>query len=283
MPLHRTSRVVLALVALATAAGCSRGFRLNRYTTNESLYRAGVSEYNKKKFDHAVLVFEKLTLDLPARDTLLPTAHWYLAKSHAGRKEHLLAAQAYNRLAESFATDSLADDALYEAAKEYQAMWRRPTLDAQYGEQALSAYQSLLGLYPDTDRKGDAEKAISTLQEWFADKDYQSGMYYFRRKAYDSGIIYFKDVIKNYPQTDKAREAYLRLAASYDAIRYREDKKEVCVTLLDKYPKNSEVLATCGSYSAAPDAKVPGDAKRDSSVKRDSTAKRDTSAKHDSL
>lgn len=276
MPLYRTLRLaVLALGALASAA-CSHGFRVNRYKSNEALFRAGIVEFQKKKFDHAVLAFEKLTLDLPARDTLLPTAHWYLARSHAGRKEHLLAAQAYNRLAESFATDSLADDALFEAAREYQAMWRRPTLDAQYGEQALQAYQSLLGLYPDTDRKGDAEKSINLLQEWFADKDYQSGMYYLRRKAYDSAIIYFKDVVKNYPQTDKAREAYLRLASSYDAIRYREDKKEVCVTLLDKYPKNAEVRETCGSMESVPTVKSDSVAKPDSLVKRDSTAKRDT-------
>ncbi len=270
MPLYRPIRVAVTLLFALGGAACSHGFRVNRYPNNEALYRAGLSEFNKKKYDHAVLAFEKLTLDLPARDTLLPTAHWYLAKSHAGRKEHLLAAQAYNRLAESFATDTLADDALFEAAKEYQAMWRRPTLDAQYGEQALAAYQSLLGLYPDTDRKNDAEKAIGTLQEWFADKDYQSGMYYFRRKAFDSAIIYFKDVVKNYPQTDKAREAYLRLAASYDAIRYREDKKEVCVTLMDKYPKNDEVIATCGALSAAPNAKVPPAVKRDSTAKHDS-------------
>ncbi len=232
-------------------SACSSGFKLSRYRTNESLFSAGLAEYNKKKWDHAVTVFEKLTFDLPARDTLLPLAHWYLAKSHAGRSEHLLAAQAYNRLAESFATDTLADDALYEAAREYQAMWRNPTLDAQYGEQALSAYQTLLGLYPDTDRQPDAAKQIAVLQEWFASKDYESGMYYFRRKAFDSAIIYFKDVIKNYPETNKAKEAYLRLVTAYEVNRYREDKQEVCATLAAKYPADKEVVDACGAPPAS--------------------------------
>jgi outer membrane protein assembly factor BamD len=147
---------------------------------------------------------------------------------------------------------------------------RRPRSIRPCGAARRSTRSTENGLYPDTDRKNDAEKAIGTLQEWFADKDYQSGMYYFRRKAFDSAIIYFKDVVKNYPQTDKAREAYLRLAASYDAIRYREDKKEVCVTLMDKYPKNDEVIATCGALSAAPNAKVPPAVKRDSTAKHDS-------------
>ncbi|MBK6841765.1 MAG: outer membrane protein assembly factor BamD [Gemmatimonadetes bacterium] len=266
MHFSRTFRLAVTALGVAAVSACSAGFKLSRYGTNESLFNAALGEYNKKKWDHAVTAFEKLTFDLPARDSLLPLAHWYLAKSHAGRKEHLLAAQAYNRLAESFATDSLADDAMYEAAREFQKMWRRPTLDANYGEQALSAYQSLLGLYPDTDKKDLATAAVDKLQEWFAAKDYESGMYYYRRKAFDSAIIYFKDVVKNYPQTLMAKEAYLRLASSYDAIRYREDKQEVCATLFQRYPGDKEVAVACG----APTPTVTQSPKPDSTARRDS-------------
>ena len=259
MPLSRPLRA-LVVVGLASMAGCRGGFKVVNYPTHEGLFGAGLQELQRRKWDHAVQAFEKLTYDLPARDSLLPLAHWYLARAHAGRSEHLLAAQAYNRLAESFATDSLADDAMYEAAREYQKLWRRPTLDAQYGEQALSQYQSLLGLYPDTDRKDDATRQMDLLQEWFASKDYESGMYYFRRNAFDSSIIYFKDVVKNYPQTAKAREAYLRLAEAYEAIRYREDKQEICSTLAQRYPGDREVELTCGA--------VKGPAKPDSAGAR---------------
>ncbi|MCC6317743.1 MAG: outer membrane protein assembly factor BamD [Gemmatimonadaceae bacterium] len=251
MPDTRFYRLGLLLFLAAVSGACGRGFKLSRYTTNEALFNAAVNELSRKKWDNAVSAFEKLTFDLPARDTLLPLANWYLAKAHAGRGEHILAAQAFNRLGESFATDSLADDAMFEAAREYQKLWRRPSLDANYGEQALSAYQSMLGLYPESELKDEAEKQMGMLQEWFADKDYQSGLYYFRRKAFDSAIIYFKDVVKNYPQTAKSREAYLRLAESYEAIRYREDKKEVCTTLQEKYPRDKDVALTCGAPPSA--------------------------------
>ena len=247
----RLYRLSILIFLAAVSGACGRGFKLSRYTTNDALFNAAVNEFGRKKWDNAVSAFEKLTFDLPARDTLLPVAHWYLARAHAGRGEHVLAAQAYNRLAESFATDSLADNAMYEAAREYQKLWRRPSLDANYGEQALSAYQSMLGLYPDSELKEQAEKQMGSLQEWFASKDYESGLYYFRRKAFDSAIIYFKDVVKNYPLTAKSREAYLRLAESYEVIRYREDKKEVCATLQDKYPSDKEVALACGAPPTA--------------------------------
>lgn len=249
MPVSRLFRFsVLVLCVLAGA--CGRGFKLNRYTTNEALFTAAKDQFDRRKWDNAVTAFEKLTFDLPARDTLLPLAHWYLARAYSGRSEHLLAAQAYNRLSESFATDTLADNAMYEAAREYQQMWRKPTLDANYGEQALSAFQSMLGLYPDSELKDDAEKQIATLQEWFASKDYESGLYYFRRRAFDSAIIYFKDVVRNFPRTDKSRQAYLRLAEAYGAIEYREDKKDVCTTLRERYPSDREVVEVCGTPAA---------------------------------
>ncbi len=259
MPDRRLSRLTLLLILATLSGACGRGFKLSRYANNESLFSAGVEQLGKKKWDNAVSAFEKLTFDLPARDTLLPLAHWYLARAHGGRREYLLAAQAYNRLAESFATDSLADNAMYEAARAYQSLWRRPTLDANYGEQAIGAYQSMLGLYPESELKDEAEKQMGTLQEWFASKDYESGLYYFRRKAFDSAIIYFKDVVKNHPQTAKSREALLRLAESYEANGYRDDKKDVCATLQERFPSDKEVAIVCGAPPKEVSTRPPRD------------------------
>jgi outer membrane protein assembly factor BamD (BamD/ComL family) len=85
----------------------------------------------------------------------------------------------------------------------------------------------------------------------FATKDYDSGMFYLRRKAYDSAIIYFRDVVKNYPNARKTRQAYLRLVDAYTAIRYKDDVADVCSTLQKNYPGDREVRTACGSAPAA--------------------------------
>lgn len=243
---HR-SRGIALLLGVAAAASCAQAFKVSQYPSQESLYSAGLQQLRSRKWDNAVTVFEKLTLELPARDTLLPLAHFHLAEAYSGRGEHLLAAQTYQRLAESFATDSLADDALYRAGREMQRMWRRPTLDALYGGEAAAVYQTMLSLYPDSEWADSATKQLGVLQEWFATKDYEAAMHYFRRRAYDSAIIYLRDVVEKYGGTAKARDAYLRLAESYDAIRYRDDKADVCATLRERYPADREVLAVCGA------------------------------------
>ena len=82
-PICSRSRRVLARRA---AACCSRraipNSRSTNFTTNEALYRAAMAEFQHGRWDNAIAAFEKLTTDLPARDTLLPRSYWYLAPAH---------------------------------------------------------------------------------------------------------------------------------------------------------------------------------------------------------
>src|SRR6266850_5676246 len=181
--MHVRTFTCVAIAAAAALTACRGGFRVNRFPTNESLYSAAVQEYQRKHWGNAILAFEKLTNDLPARDTLLPRSYWYLGNAHEHDGEHLLAAQSFTRLYESFPDDTLADDAALASARSYRKLWRKPTLDATYGETALATYNTLLGLYGETSEHADvARREIAELEQWFATKNYETGMYYFRMK-----------------------------------------------------------------------------------------------------
>lgn len=240
------------VAALLLLAACHPDFEITKYPTNEALYRAATEEFARGRWDNAVAAFEKLTTDLPARDTLLPRAHWFLARAHQQKQEWVLAATSFSRLAESFPDDTLADDAALEAARSYRKLWRKPALDPTYGESALAAYNTLLGLYPTSPLVPAARKELADLEEMFAQKNYLSGMYYFRRGGYDSGIIYFKDVVNRYPTSPSARLAQLRLVESYKKIRYKEDAVEACVALRKSFPDDAEVRAACADVAAPP-------------------------------
>ena len=233
-------------VALLAASACAPTFKLSKFRTNEALYAAATREYKAGHWDNAIQAFERLTLDLPARDPLLPVSYWYLATAHSRKKEHLLSAQGYSRLNQTFPDDSLADDALLAEAREYAKMWRKPPLDAQYGQTALATYRSLVELYPDSPLAPQAQQGAQQMLEWLATKDYLVGVHYVRRKAPDSAILYFKDVVKNYPETARARDAYLRLVEVYRSIHYRDDARDACTTLQQKYPSDREVRDVCG-------------------------------------
>jgi len=251
---HRPLRRSAAALLLAVAAGCHPDFQLKNYKTNEQLYRAGLREFDRRKWDNAIAAFEKLTLELPARDSLLPRSYWYLATAHERQGEHLLAAQSYSKLVESFPDDSSADDAALEAARSYWKMWRKPALDPTYGETALATYNTLIGLYPTSPLIPQAQKELSELENWFAIKNYDAGLFYLKRKAFDSAILYFKDVLTRWPNAPAAKTSGLRLVEAYRAIRYREDASELCTELRKKYVNDADVKTTC---LGVPDAPTP--------------------------
>ena len=241
------------VAALLCTAGCAQGFQVRKYATNEALYRASMDEFARKRWENAATGLERLTLDLGARDTLLARSHWYLAKTHEARREYLLAAQSYTRLAESFPDDTLAAAALLAAGDSYFKLWRSPTLDQQYGVQSQTQYRLVMSLFPDSPLRAEAEKGSLKVDEWMATKDYEIALHYVRRHAFESSLIYFKDVVKNFPNTSRARDALMRLVETYrrPELNYREEAKETCAALLTAYAGDKEVIALCSAGAEA--------------------------------
>jgi outer membrane protein assembly factor BamD len=239
------------IAAVLVAAACKPQFNAGGFGSTEALYDAAMKEFKAKHWDNATHAFERLTTELSPRDPRITIAYMYLAKSQEKHGDDLLAAKSYSRVYELLPQDSLADDALYASGLAYQRMWRKPVLDAEYGEDAMTQYQTLEGLYPDSPFSAKAETQLAKLDEWFAIKDYETGYHYLKRKAYDSAIIYFKDVIKLHPAAKKTREAYLRLHQAYMKINYKADATDLCVEMRKAYPNDGDVLKTCGPAPAA--------------------------------
>jgi outer membrane protein assembly factor BamD len=245
-------RPILLALLLAAPLACKPPFDPKIYPNADKLYQAAMAEYKAGHWDNAIKAFEKLTLDLPARDPRLPLAFYYLAQSQEKNGENLLAAGTYNRLIDAFPQDSLVDDALYLSGRAYEREWRHPELDATYGRAAITAYQSLLASYPESPYANRTQKELTKLDEWLAEKDYNTGYLYLKRKAYDSAILYFKDVIRQHPNAKKTRDAYLRLLEAYRAIRYTEDARDLCDAMRKAYPNDREVSTDCGPAPSTP-------------------------------
>jgi outer membrane protein assembly factor BamD len=245
-------RPILLALLLAAPLACKPPFDPKIYTSADKLYQVAMAEYKAGRYDNAAKAFEKLTLDLPARDPRLPLAFYYLAQSQEKNGENLLAAGTYNRLIDAFPQDTIVDDALFLSGRAYEREWRHPELDATYGRSAITAYESLLASYPDSPYAKRAQDRLAKLDEWMAEKDYNTGYLYLKRKAFDSAILYFKDVVRQHPNSKKTRDAYLRLLEAYRAIKYTEDARDLCDAMRKAYPNDREVMKECGPAPSTP-------------------------------
>jgi outer membrane protein assembly factor BamD len=254
--MHVSAYRRLFVVGCLLALGC-RGFRPRDFPNPVDLYRESLKRLEAGKEEDAIAGFEKLTLELPARDTLLPRAHFHLGRAHAKRKDWLLAAQAFTRMASEFPDDTLADDALLEAGHAYARIWDDPELDPTYGQSAIAVYQSLIDTYPTSTLRPAAERGIAAMQARLAEKDFRNGEHYRRRRSPHSAILYYKQVIERYPDAPRVKDAYARMADVYKSIGYDEDYKETCGAARTRFPNESGIRSAC---SAAPVVAAPAPA-----------------------
>lgn len=239
--------------------GCG-GFRPRDYQNTIDLYRESLRRLQAGNAGDAILGFERLTLELSARDTLLPRAHYYLGQAYARNKSWFEAAKAYNALVTLFPEDTLADDAMLETGRAYFRLWPDPELDSQYGEAALAMLGALAENYPTSPLREEAQAEISRIREQLTEKDYRIGEWGLRKGCPSCANIYFKDVVELYPETRRARDAYAKMAEVYKSIGYTEEYKEICEVARHRYPEDKGIQTVCNGAGAGvpPPRRNPG-------------------------
>src|SRR5581483_7894682 len=184
-------RVAFAAGA-AVALACHHGPRVAPAPDPAADLARARALFRRGDFGGALKLFQRLTYELGAADSLLPEVRYSLAECYFQTGDRVQAAHEFRDVADRYPTSEYAPLALLRAGDANLRLWRRPELDPTYGENALAIYQELAGRYPGTAAAARAQLHVQQLREWFAEKDYKNGMFYFRRHAYDSGIIYFK-------------------------------------------------------------------------------------------
>jgi outer membrane protein assembly factor BamD len=252
----RQGRIAVLIAALG-ASGCGRGVKsfnapaptpISATATAaeiQTLWAKASREYARGKWNKAATLFERVTLEVPAGDTLATAAHFRLAECYFGQKQQLQAAREFRKVSDDAPTSHLAPEALLRAGDAYADLWRRPELDPTYGQTSLATYQELLNRYPDAPAASRARMRIADLEEMFARKDFKTATYYYRLKAYDSAILYLKDIAASYPRASITPDVLLTLVHAYQKVNYAEDVTETCSYIRRYHPNTPGVDAAC--------------------------------------
>jgi outer membrane protein assembly factor BamD len=237
------------LALLLGAAACSR-FNPQAFQNPDALYAASLRAFRHGAFDRAQSGFQKLTFDLTSRDSLFTPARLFLAETYFGQRDFVTAAREFRRVADETPESPLAPTALLRAGDANEQLWRRPELDPSGAQTALATWQELQGRYPDSPAAVMSFGRIRALNEQFARKEYENGLFYFRRGGFDSAILYFRNLIATYPSSALVPESFILLVRSYRAIGYREEDQETCSHLVQYYPTRTDVRELCGNRTA---------------------------------
>ena len=242
---------VIVLGGCGVIIGPSAPRSIVNHDPNDELAE-GRDEFRHGQFTEALAVFRRVQFELNPAQPEMAEVRYLLAECDFQTGDLTSASLEFHKVADEFPGSEYASLALMRAGDANVRLWHNPELDPTPGEAALATYQELLGRYPNTPAAARAQMRARELNDWFAVKDYQAGMFYFHRRAFDSAIIYFKDIIANYPGSASVGDALLRLVDSYKAIGYSDEQREACDNLRRFYPKATGLDRRCPASAPTP-------------------------------
>lgn len=163
------------------------------------------------------------------------------AYTHFNTKQYMLSSHYFKNFANTFGNSPKKEEADYMAAFSHYEMSPEHNLDQTESEKAIEAFQLFMNTYPDSERVKKCNKFITDIRAKMEEKAYKEGKLYYDLKRYNSATTSLSNMLKDFPETDKAAEVrYLIAKASFllaDNSVY-----------LKKEERYTEAIARCNDF-----------------------------------
>ena len=225
-------------------SGCASTPPYQGFTT-EQLYEVGVQKFAEEDWDEAVKVFDRFVLTDPTSERIVE-AHMYLARAYFNRGDFLTSVTEFTTVLNRHPGHALVPEASLGVCQAYVAMSPIVPRDQLYTIQAWNACGSTGSDFAGTPVAAQARELQDQMTEKLAQKVLYNGDFYFKRKIYNSAILYFDDVLEQFPRTEAASQALLRLYESYTALEWDREAQEAKERLLRDYPDSEAARSIRG-------------------------------------
>lgn len=236
----RTTRNWTALALVLAALGCGGGVRedpIMRLSAQEAL-EEGKALLAAEKYGRA--------------EQLLTHAFEVEPNSRSGREALLLAADAlyldggpdsyikceakYRDFLNRFPTSERADYAQFQVANCLAARVEKPDRDQKVTQQALTAFEELMRLYPTSPYAAEARAKIEDVTDRLAMHELMIGHFYLRFRNCQASVQRLEYLEDEYPNFSEMDRGLFFLGLAYDACNRLEDAEATFDKLAERFP-----------------------------------------------
>ena len=229
-------RGILAAAAVFLVSGCSfLGGRPTTVAPAAKLYEDGVRLLLQDKYTDARQQFSWIVERHPESD-LAPVARFLVGETYFRSKEFEKAVPEFESFVSLYPGNQIADLGQYRLARSY--FEQMPTLvrDQKITTQALTEFQKLIRLYPESRYAPDAIVKIEACRLRLAQKELWVAAYYVSQGKYESALPRFDTVIKDYGRTQAAPEAFYQKADVLIRLGRSDEAASLLKRLVDEFP-----------------------------------------------
>lgn len=172
-------------------------------------------------------------------------------------KDYESAAFYFKNYADIFPNSPHAIDMQFMQAYSYYKLSPRVELDQTYTEKAISAMQTFINTYPNSDKVNEANQIIDSCRAKLELKDYDAAKLYYNLGFYKAAGISFTNLLRDYPDSRDGDEyKYMAIKSYYNyannSIPEKQNKRFGDVVteyqeFVDHYPQ-SKYLKSAERY-----------------------------------
>jgi outer membrane protein assembly factor BamD len=238
MIIRYLSGFIFVVLLAVFAAGCKSEFEKIRISNDPArILAAGYDYYEKEDYLRAQTLFE-LILSQYRGTSEAEKLFFHYAYTHYNLRQYLLASHYFKNFANTFAYSDYREDADYLAGYASYKLSPIFRLDQKATETAIEEFQNFVNKYPNSERVAECNRLIDELRAKLEAKVYDQGRLYYDLKQYQAAIHSFENLLKDYPDSDKAEEVRFRIVESaflYAENSIYERKKERYEEASEKY------------------------------------------------
>lgn len=236
------------LAILAGAASCNRELRrIEKSNDLEQKLAYADKMYEKKKYQMAQTLYEELIPIFKGTEKFEGLYYKYAYCSFYLR-DYTQAAFHFKNYLEALPSSPRAMEVDYQQAYCYYKLSPKVPLDQTNTMKAISAMQTYINSYPNSDKTAEANVVIELLRRKLEKKDFNAAELYYNLGHYKSAGVSFQSLMRAYPDSDKsdnykymAIKAYYLYAKNSILPRQKERYETVVNEYLeftDRYPSS---------------------------------------------
>jgi len=154
-------------------------------------------------------------------------------------KDYPGAIQEYKRFLELHPIHKSASYSQYRIGLSYFKQIRSIDRDIEPVQKALSAFDTIVNVYPGSEYKNDSTEKIKICRDKLAEREFYIGNFYMRKEDYQAAIVRFTNVLTDYNDTGIVEKTLYHLGIAYSSSSKADKAKETLQTLLTSYPESS--------------------------------------------
>ena len=234
---------------------CSKYQQVLKSPDLEHKFEMAKKYYDEEQYFKALPIFDELNT-LYRGTAQAEEVYYYLAYTHYGLSENLVAGYHFRNFALTFPNSKRTEEMAFMNAYCYYLESPSYSLDASNTLQAINELQYFVDKYPSSNRLSESNNLIDELREKLEKKAYYIAKLYYDTEDYKSAIVSLKNILIDYPDTDFSEEIYYlildanHLLANNSVISKQKERWSSTISAYHKFVdkfENSEKLKNAES------------------------------------